>query len=80
VNVTLYGRKETKWVKIFKATYRPAGGQVLVLIVREAANTWRAFMCTNLSATAEEILEMVSDRFAIEQNSHDLKEIEGSGQ
>lgn len=80
VNVTLYGRKEAKWVKMFKATYRPVGGQVLVLIVREDASRWRAFMCTNLSATAEEILEAVADRSAIEQNFHDLKEVEGAGQ
>jgi len=80
VNVTLYGREETKMVKMFKATYRPAGGEVMVLIVREDKNSWRAFMCTNLSATAEEILEAIADRFAIEQNFHDLKEIEGAGQ
>ena len=80
VNVVLYGREETKMVKIFKATYRPVGGDVLVLIVRKDKNSWRAFMCTNLSATAEEILEAVADRFAIEQNLHDLKEIEGAGQ
>ena len=80
VNVTLYGQQETKQVKVFKATYRPAGGLVLVLIVREDKNCWRAFMCTNLSATAQQILEAVADRFAIEQNFHDLKEIEGAGQ
>jgi hypothetical protein len=80
VMVTLYGRQETKQVKLFKATYRPAGGLVLVLIVREAIDCWRAYMCTNLSATADEILEAVSDRMAIEQNFHDLKEIEGAGQ
>ena len=80
INVTLYGREETKMVKMFKATYKPAGGEVMVLIVREAKNSWRAFMCTNLSATAQEILEAVADRFAIEQNFHDLKEIEGAGQ
>lgn len=80
INVTLYSREETKKVKIFKATYRPAGGEVLVLIVREDKNSWRAFMCTNLLGTAEEILEAVADRFAIEQNFHDLKEIEGAGQ
>jgi len=79
-NVTLYGREETKEVKMFKATYRPAGGLVLVLIVREGPDCWRAFMCTNLSATAQQILEAVADRFAIEQNFHDLKEIEGAGQ
>lgn len=80
VNVMLYGKKEIKMVKMFKATYKPAGGEVLVLIVREDKNSWRAFMCTNLSASAEEILGAVADRFAIEQNFHDLKEIEGAGQ
>jgi hypothetical protein len=80
VEVILYGRKQTKLVKMFKATYRPAGGEVLILISREADNSWRAFMCTDLTATAAEILEAVADRFAIEQNFHDLKEIEGAGQ
>jgi len=36
-------------------------------------------MCTNLSTTAEQILEAVSDRMAIEQNFAALKEIEGAG-
>ena len=80
INVMLYGKEETKIVKMFKATYKPAGGEVLVLIVREDKNSWRAFMCTNLSASAEEILEAVAARFAIEQNFHDLKETEGAGQ
>ena len=80
VKAVLYGREETKLVKMFKATYRPAGGCILVLIVREDGDNWRAFMCTNLLATAEQILEAVADRSAIEQNFHDLKEIEGVGQ
>jgi hypothetical protein len=88
VTVMLYGQEETKWVKMFKATYRPAGCLVSVLIVREdrdnpvvsMSNHWRAFMCSNLSAAAKEILEAVADRSAIEQNFHDLKEIEGAGQ
>jgi hypothetical protein len=88
INVTLYGQSQTKLVKMFRAAYRPAGCCVLVLIVREACprakrrdgDAWRAFMCTNLSAAAKEILEAVSDRSAIEQNFHDLKEIEGVGQ
>jgi len=80
VGVMVYGRRETKLVKMFKATYRPAGGEVLVVIAREADNSWRAFMCTNLCATAQEILEAVADRFAIEQNFHDLKQVEGAGQ
>ena len=80
INVTLYGRQENKLVKMFKATYRPAGGEILVLIAREADDFWRAFMCTNLSATAQQILEAVADRSAIEQNFHDLKQVEGAGQ
>ena len=80
VKAMLYGREQTRRLKLFRATYRPAGGEVLVLIVREANNSWRAFMCTNLSATAWEILEAVAARFAIEQDFHDLKEIEGAGQ
>jgi hypothetical protein len=80
VKVTLYGREETKRVKMFKAMYRPAGCLVLVLIVRQDKDKWRAFMCSNLSVAAEQILEAVADRFAIEQNFHDLKEIEGAGQ
>jgi len=80
IKVTLYGQSQTKMVKLFRAVYRPAGCCVLVLLVREDGDAWRAFMCTNLSATAEQILEAVSDRSAIEQNFHDLKEIEGIGQ
>jgi hypothetical protein len=37
-------------------------------------------MCTDLSASAAEILEEVADRYAIEQNFSDIKEIEGAGQ
>lgn len=80
VKVILYGQEETKRVKLFKAMYHPAGCCVLVLIVREDKNKWRAFMCSNLLATAQQILEAAADRSAIEQNFHDLKEIEGTGQ
>jgi hypothetical protein len=80
VRATLYGQEETKQVKMFTAMYRPAGCLVSVLIVREDRDKWRAFMCSNLSAAAQQILEAVADRFAIEQNFHDLKEIEGAGQ
>lgn len=80
VKATLYGKVVSKKVKMFTALYRPAGCLVVALLVREDANNWRAFMCSNLSATAGEILEAVADRFAIEQNFHDLKQIEGAGQ
>ena len=33
VEITLHGRRQRKLVKMFKATYRPAGGDVLALII-----------------------------------------------
>lgn len=76
----LYGREETKEVKVFKALYKPAGCMVKVLIVKESKDCFRAFMCTDLTASAVEIIEAVADRYAIEQNFSDIKEIEGAGQ
>jgi hypothetical protein len=76
----LYGREEAKEVRIFRALYKPAGCMVQVLVVRESEDCFRAFMCTDLDASAEQILQAVADRYAIEQNFSDLKEIEGAGQ
>jgi hypothetical protein len=80
VKAFLYGREETKDVKVFKALYKPAGCMVQVLVVSEGKDCFRAFMCTDLTASAVEILEAVADRYAIEQNFSDIKEIEGAGQ
>lgn len=80
IKAVLYGKEETKEVKVFQALYKPAGCMVRVLVVRESKDCFRAFMCTDLTASAVEILEAVADRYAIEQNFSDLKEIEGAGQ
>jgi hypothetical protein len=80
VKAFLYGKEQTKDVKVFKALYKPAGCLVQVLIVRESKDCFRAFMCTDLTASAGQILEAVADRYAIEQNFSDIKEIEGAGQ
>ena len=80
IKAFFYGKEETKEVKVFKALYKPAGCMVQVLVVRENKDCFRAFMCTDLTVFAVEILEAVADRFAIEQNFSDLKEIEGAGQ
>lgn len=75
----LYGRDQTKTYKTFVATYPPAGGPIRVVIVRED-HGWLAFFATDPAATVTQILEAVADRFAIEQNFHDLKEVYGAGQ
>jgi hypothetical protein len=79
VTCVQYGFEVTKTIKTFQATWRPAGGAVRVVIVRED-DGWLAFFCTDPDATAEEILEAVADRAAIEQTFRDVKEIWGAGQ
>jgi hypothetical protein len=41
-----YGRRVTKAVKTFLATWRPAGGPIRVVLVREE-HGWVAFFCTD---------------------------------
>jgi DDE superfamily endonuclease len=75
----LYGVTVTKTFKTFLATYRPAGGLLRVVLVREV-DSWVAFFCTDPQASVTQILEAVADRAAVEQDFHDLKEVHGVGQ
>jgi hypothetical protein len=75
----MYNRLEEKIYKTFLATWRPAGGVIRVVLVKNA-DGWVAYFSTNLEATAAEILELVADRAAIEQVFHDVKEVWGAGQ
>jgi hypothetical protein len=76
-----YGRRVTKLVKTFLATWRPAGGAVRVVLVQEDHDdNWRAYFCTKPDATAEEVLEAAAQRTALEQTFKDVKEVWGAGQ
>lgn len=77
--MVLYGKKVTKTYKTFLATWRPAGGQIRVVLVKEE-DGWVAFFCTDPNATPAEILEMVADRNSLEQTFKDVKEVWGAGQ
>ncbi len=77
--VVLYGRAVSKTFKTFLATYRPAGGLIRVVLVRER-DGWVAYFGTDPRATVAQVLEAVADRAAIEQDFHDLKEVHGLGQ
>lgn len=79
VECVQYGRKVTKTIKTFVATWRPAGGQIRVVLVQEE-DGWVAFFCTKPDATAEEVLEAAADRGAIEQTFKTVKEVWGAGQ
>jgi hypothetical protein len=50
-----------------------------VVLVREATG-WVPFFCTDPNATVEQVLEVAADRTSLEQDFHDVKEVEGAGQ
>jgi hypothetical protein len=75
----LYGEKVTKRYKTFLATWGPAGGLIRVVLVDEPTG-WRAYFCTEASASVADILETVADRFSLEITFRDCKEIVGAGQ
>jgi hypothetical protein len=74
-----YGKRVAKAIKTFLATWRPAGGPIRVVIVREQTG-WLAYFCTDPAVTAASILEAMADRGALEQTFHDVKEVWGAGQ
>lgn len=80
--VTSRGEIKRWEIKTFLATWRVAGGVVRVVVVREESDpsSWRAYVCTDADATAEEIAQGVADRWGIEQVFHDVKENERIGQ
>jgi hypothetical protein len=75
----LYGEKVIKKYKTFLATWRPAGGAIRVVLVDEPAG-WRAYFCTDTSASVADILGMVADRFSLEITFRECKQIVGAGQ
>ena len=79
VECTLYGKTVTKTYKTFLATYRPTGGVIRVVLVKED-HVWLPFFCTDPDADVVDILESFADRATIEQDFHDVKEVWGSGQ
>jgi hypothetical protein len=79
IECTVYGKTVAKSCKTFCATYRPAGGIIRVVLVKEE-HGWFAFFCTDPEATVVEIIEAFADRATIEQDFHDIKEVWGAGQ
>jgi DDE superfamily endonuclease len=79
VECVQYGEKVVKTIKTFLATWRPAGGVIRVVLVKEE-DGWLPFFATKAEATAAEILAAMADRNALEQSNKDVKEVEGAGQ
>jgi len=79
VDCQVYGQQVTKTYKTFLATYRPVGGVIRVVLVKEDHGCY-AFFCTDPEQNAAAILEAFADRATIEQDFHDVKEVWGAGQ
>jgi hypothetical protein len=77
--ITLYGVATTKKYKTFLATWRPAGGVIRVVLVDEPTG-WRAYFCTDTSASVADILTTVADRFSLEITFRECKQVVGAGQ
>jgi hypothetical protein len=75
----LYGEKVVKRYKTFLATWRPAGGVIRVVLVDEPIG-WRAYFCTDPSASVADILGAIAARFSLETTFRNCKEVVGAGQ
>jgi hypothetical protein len=76
---SVYGQRVVKRYKTFLATYKPVGGVIRVVLVREV-DRWVAYFSTDPEMSVASILETVADRSALEQVFHDVKEVHGAGQ
>jgi hypothetical protein len=74
-----YGERVTKTYKTFLATWRPAGGVIRVVLVKEE-RAWLPLFSTDPEATVVQILEGAADRGAHEQAFKDVKEVWGAGE
>ncbi|MBV8436593.1 MAG: transposase, partial [Silvibacterium sp.] len=79
VECVQYGESVVKTYKTFLATWRPAGGLIRVVLVKEE-DGWIPWFSTNPNATVEEILEGAADRGSLEGTFKDEKEVWGAGQ
>ena len=77
VECVQYDEGVTKTIKTFLATWRPAGGVIRVVLVKEE-DGWIAYFATKAEATAVEILEAMADRGSLEQMNKDVKDIWGA--
>jgi hypothetical protein len=79
VECVQYGEGVVKTIKTFLATWKPAGGMIRIVLVKEK-DGWLPFFCTDPTATVAEILAALADRNAHEQSFKDVKEVWGAGQ
>lgn len=74
------GMKAEGRYKTFLATSHVVGGTIRVVLLEHAKGNWASYISTDVSMSVEQILKIVSDRWAIEEHFHDVKEIWGAGE
>jgi hypothetical protein len=62
------------------ATSQLVGGCIRVVLLEFEKGNWAPYFSTDLELPVELLLEKVSDRWAIEEYFHDVKEVWGAGQ
>ena len=78
VECVQYRQRVTKTYKTFRATWKPAGGLIVVVIVKET-DGWIPYFSTDAEVSVVDILEAAADRGAHEQTFKNVKEVWGQG-
>jgi hypothetical protein len=74
------GKNVERRFKTFLATSPIFGGQIRVVLLEFTKGQWAAYVCSDCSMGIERILETVADRWSIEEQFHDVKELWGAGE
>lgn len=74
------GVKASGRCKTFLATSQVTGGVIRVVLLEHRRGNWAAYFSTDSSMSAEAILSTISERWAIEEHFHDVKEVWGAGE
>jgi hypothetical protein len=74
------GERVTRKYKTFLATSQLVSGVIRVVLLQYESGIWAPYFCTDSNASVLDILTAVGDRWAIEEQFHDVKEVWGAGQ
>lgn len=66
--------------KTFLATSHVVGGCMRVVLLEYSRGNWAAYLSTDTEMSVELTLKTVADRWAIEEQFHDVKEIWSAGE
>lgn len=74
------GHQVTRRYKTFLATSKLVGGAIRVVLLEHESGNWAAYFSTDVDMDVKILLETGANRWAIEEQFHDVKEVWGAGQ